>query len=551
LGLKGLAYSHKWRNVGYAHPHNTENAYKAIHWARLEAQESHNTITILTIPDEEWTTNDTPYKTKFDDIHVSIHFPPDTITYKEPTIPPELNKEPRKETLAIRILCIHHQNTKINIADLETNLLQITTNLNISPPYIKTPPPTPLNVRVHKHPKWNKIPYHINNNQIASPQLPIFPQNQHQRFPPQFCYYTDGSFTPPKKLSENIWKPTRAGYGIWNPLLKINISRRLIGLQNILRVEISAIYHTLLTLNQEFPQEPAHIFTYSLNSLYLINTQIKHPTQQNNHPDKTILALIVKLLKDCTTTTTLHKERAHTNIIGNEEADKLVKEGSKIDLENDMPTQAHGNAHSTPYWWCREDDHPYKGPIRHLKPYLETNDDLTKTFDNINKWVNNPHIDQKISNNLWTNPIITDTQITQLLKFRYGQYMGNARKHLFWNELFPNINCSLCRIIQPDTWLHLLLCSTEPHIHKLRINRHNKEVQEICKFLISNTESRCYILMNAGKTNEQSQENTVPNWLLPCTCNNQSNKCQCNAKLRPDILCIRNHPDNSEPRFFF
>jgi hypothetical protein len=57
-----------------------------------------------------------------------------------------------------------------------------------------------------------------------------------------------------------------------------------------------------------------------------------------------------------------------------------------------MPTQAHENAHSTPYWWCREDDHPYKGPIRHLKPYLETieknnNDDLAKTFDNINKWV--------------------------------------------------------------------------------------------------------------------------------------------------------------------
>jgi hypothetical protein len=88
--------------------------------------------------------------------------------------------------------------------------------------------------------------------------------------------------------------------------------------------------------------------------------------------------------------------------------------------------------------------------------------------------------------------------------------MGNARKHLFWNELFPNINCSLCRIIQHDTWLHLLLCCTEPYIHKLRINRHNKAVQEIRKFLISNTESRCYTLMNAGKTDNKPQENTVP-----------------------------------------
>jgi ribonuclease HI len=112
----------------------------------------------------------------------------------------------------------------------------------------------------------------------------------------------------------------------------------VIGLQNILRAEILAIHHTLFILNQEFPQELAHIFTDSLNSLYLINTQIKHPTQQNNHPDKTILALIVKLLKDRVSPTTLYKVRAHTNIIGNEEADKLAKEGSKIDLENDMPT---------------------------------------------------------------------------------------------------------------------------------------------------------------------------------------------------------------------
>jgi hypothetical protein len=125
--------------------------------------------------------------------------------------------------------------------------------------------------------------------------------------------------------------------------------------------------------------------------------------------------------------------------------------------------------------------------------------------------------------------------------------MGNTRKHLFWNELFPNINCSLCQILQPNTWLHLLLCYTEPHIHKLCINRHNKPVQEICKFLISNTESRCYILMNAGKTDAQPQENTVPHWLLPYTCNNQTQRCQCNAKLRPDIFYICNHPYNAEP----
>jgi hypothetical protein len=265
-----------------------------------------------------------------------------------------------------------------------------------------------------------------------------------------------------------------------------------------------------------------------------------------------MLASTVNMLKNRTTITQLHKVRAHTNIIGNEEANKLAKEGSKIVFVSDIPYQPYESAHSTPYWWCRDDDHPFKGPIRHLKSYLkklekEENEELAKTFDNINKWINNPLIDNKISNNFWTIPTITDAQITQLLKFRYGQYMGNARKHLFWSELHPNINCSVCRMTQPDTWLHILLCCTEPHIHKLRINTHNKAVQEVRKMLISNATSHCFIRVNAGKSDGHAHENTVPNWLLPCSCNNQTQRCQCNAKLRLDILCIQNHPYNVEP----
>ena len=45
------------------------------------------------------------------------------------------------------------------------------------------------------------------------------------------------------------------------------------------------------------------------------------------------------MLKNCTANTYLYKIRAYTNIIGNEEANKLAKERSKIDLTNDMPTQ--------------------------------------------------------------------------------------------------------------------------------------------------------------------------------------------------------------------
>jgi hypothetical protein len=55
------------------------------------------------------------------------------------------------------------------------------------------------------------------------------------------------------------------------------------------------------------------------------------------------------MLKNHIATTHLHKVRAHTNIIGNEEANKLAKEGSKIVLVNDIPFHPHESAHSTPY----------------------------------------------------------------------------------------------------------------------------------------------------------------------------------------------------------
>ena len=76
-------------------------------------------------------------------------------------------------------------------------------------------------------------------------------------------------------------------------------------------------------------------------------------------------------------------------------------------------------------------------------------------------------------------------------------------------------------------------------------NRHNKAVWEIRKLLVSNKVTRHDILMNACTYNVLLRENTIPTWLLPCTCKTQ--RCHCNARLKPDILCILGHPYNSPP----
>jgi hypothetical protein len=102
------------------------------------------------------------------------------------------------------------------------------------------------------------------------------------------------------------------------------------------------------------------------------------------------------------------------------------------------------------------------------------------------------------SNEFWTNPQISENQVKQLIKFRTNQYMGNVQKHLFWPLRYPSITCSLCTTNKVDTWPHVLFSYPQPHLHALRVKRHNKAVWEIRKLLLSLPLSRCLILMNAG-----------------------------------------------------
>ena len=82
----------------------------------------------------------------------------------------------------------------------------------------------------------------------------------------------------------------------------------------------------------------------------------------------------------------------------------------------------------------------------------------------------------------------------------------------------------------------MLLSCPQPHLHALRVQRHNKAIWEIRKLLLSSNNSRCYTLMNARTFNNMPPKNIVPPWLLPCTCNNF--RCHSNARFRHDILCV-------------
>ena len=88
-------------------------AQQGIHWVQLTAQNNINTTTIIVLPDNNWYTNNTTRIGPFLDAHVIAHFPPHTITYKEPTIPSFLTIAPQIEPQALHTFRIHHKNIPI------------------------------------------------------------------------------------------------------------------------------------------------------------------------------------------------------------------------------------------------------------------------------------------------------------------------------------------------------------------------------------------------------------------------------------------------------
>ena len=167
------------------------------------------------------------------------------------------------------------------------------------------------------------------------------------------------------------------------------------------------IRHSLTIVNNEYPNELAYIFTNCLNELRLVKIQIKHPMLHNNHPDKMILEEIVTLLQQQTQPTSLYKVRVHANIESNEQAHQLAKDGR--DKDHQDANNPHKFAHSTPYyyqkdWWHSMEETPNKGPIRFLDKHFMYHDKRTKLekiatqFSNVDKWIANEDIDNKLSN---------------------------------------------------------------------------------------------------------------------------------------------------------
>lgn len=160
-------------------------------------------------------------------------------------------------------------------------------------------------------------------------------------------------FIPPKRQSNGTWHRKTFGYGIYCPLKDINISKRLPSLANIHRAELTAFHHVLKIIIEQYQHEPTHIFTDSLNSLYLLKIQIIHPTAHNNPSNKVILQSMINLLQSRTLPLTMYIVCAHVQINDNEHSDALAYASNIKDHR--LPQEPYEHAHSTPYWLNKDE----------------------------------------------------------------------------------------------------------------------------------------------------------------------------------------------------
>jgi hypothetical protein len=77
-------------------------------------------------------------------------------------------------------------------------------------------------------------------------------------------------------------------------------------------VELTAIHDTIKLIFRD--AEATYIFIDSLNSIYLINIQLRYLTSQNNHPDKLLLQEIDQTCKKKISPLYIHKVKEHKGI---------------------------------------------------------------------------------------------------------------------------------------------------------------------------------------------------------------------------------------------
>ena len=161
----------------------------------------------------------------------------------------------------------------------------------------------------------------------------------------------------------------------------------------------------------------------------------------------------------------------------------------------------------------------------------------------------NPDIDPKPSNRHWNRylPILRSILI-QVFRMRNGDYVCGHLLHLHAKEQDKHLVDRFCPLgctdnhgqRRPDTWIHTFLCAM-PGAFEMLTTRHNASCMIVDREISEGSLGRWLVLKNFGKTDEEPEMKTVPDWMLPGEARDAL------PHNKPDFVIVKGWPRHSPP----
>ena len=181
------------------------------------------------------------------------------------------------------MLYIDHKTTPTGTTEQIQQMSSIANTLQIPKMFTKITPPTLVNSLVNECKEWSKLiyPLSITIQTLVNPPINNMERCLPPKVPPQFYYYTDGSFKPLRKKHPKTMKLWHWKIQYLNPIKDLKVVERLPNLRNIIRTEMMAIHHILQILTTKISKRTCpHFHKQPRCPIHTHHTnQTPHPTQ--------------------------------------------------------------------------------------------------------------------------------------------------------------------------------------------------------------------------------------------------------------------------------
>jgi len=315
------------------------------------------------------------------------------------------------------------------------------------------------------------------------------------------------------------------------------------------RTELSAIHLAITHQDIARYEEDLTIYSDSLCSIQLIRKMVFAPERVRESKHLELLKAIVEALElrsGAGSKTTIQKVKAHSGIVGNDQADKYASDMAKgrpaskpcIEPSTEVPYESVAwpakASVDGPHIFFDNLTASVKG---HLIPALQAGQSNETLYVQLNRSAL-ALAHEGYSGHMWEDPSISHGARMQTFRLRWG-LTWNRRQAARCNKALSS-TCPLCTM--EDGCTHIFSECQHPNMRGHYISRHNQAVKLIHKAVQQGGIGGCFSIVDATRQDDlpEGVESTrLPEWLLPSVPPEQL------KRMRPDILVVEGMPANS------